>query len=581
MDTVAAAGGRAAKWQPREWRWPALFAALVMALTALPYLVAVSRQTDAWHFGGFLFGVEDGNSYIADMGQGARGAWLFTLPYSSEPHPGVLMFSFYLALGRVAGPDHDAQVLAFHAARLVCGWAMLMVSYGFLAEFLPRVKQRRLALALVALGGGLGWLLVLLGQSNFLGSLPVDFISPEAFSFLTLYGLPHLAAARCFFLLALLAHLRRRPVWAGLALLALSLIQPLYVLAAWAIMLADVGLGWLLGHCETLPRISRIGSNWFLRNSCNSWLSFFPTGLGSASSATQAVSSALVPMVISSPLVIYTTVILGLDPVLKYWMAQNRLPSPHPLHYLLAYGVYLVLAVWGWRALTHRPLSPSPFLPSSPAPQHSRSPAPVLLLSWALVVPFLLYAPISTQRRLVEGFQLPLVILAVWALTVSLHRSRRWLVPLTLALTLPTSVVLLASGLAGTLRPAEPVYHAEAELEMFSWLRAQAAPGQVALSAYDTGNVLPAYTPLIAYIGHGPETIQLEAKAPRVAKFYQAGTSEADRRALLSDGRVSWVIVGPAEKALGDFDPAADPSAAAYLRREYSAEGYAVYRVMP
>ena len=39
--------------------------------------------------------------------------------------------------------------------------------------------------------------------------------------------------------------------------------------------------------------------------------------------------------------------------------------------------------------------------------------------------------------------------------------------------------------------------------------------------------------------------------------------------------------VGPAEKALGDFDPAADPSAAAYLRREYSAEGYAVYRVLP
>ena len=46
-----------------------------------------------------------------------------------------------------SGAGHDAQVLVFHAARVLGGWAMLLVSYRFLAEFLPRVKQRRLALA--------------------------------------------------------------------------------------------------------------------------------------------------------------------------------------------------------------------------------------------------------------------------------------------------------------------------------------------------------------------------------------------------------------------------------------------------
>ncbi len=367
------------------------------------------------------------------------------------------------------------------------------------------------------------------------------------------------------------------------------------------VMLADVGLGWLM------PRLSRTGTQALAvsRNSCNSWLKALPAGTGSAPSVAQAVTSALVPVVISSPLVIYTTVILGLDPVLKYWMAQNRLPSPHPLHYILAYGVYLLLGVWGWRALTPVPFSlfaegrpwrpelvegrmlrqaqhashPSPRLPSS-HPLH-RLRLSRFLAGWGLVVPFLLYAPISTQRRLVEGFQLPLVILAVWALTVTLRRFRRWLLPLTLALTLPTSVLLLSGGLAGTVQPAEPVYHPAAELKMFDWLSAQATPGQVALSAYDTGNVLPAYTPLVAYIGHGPETIHLEAKAPRVARFYQAGTSEAERRELLAEGRVSWVIFGPSESRLGDFDPAIDPAAAPYLRPEYSAGGYAVYRVMP
>jgi hypothetical protein len=559
-----------------EWRWPAIFAALVMVLTSVPYLAAGARQTDQWRFGGFLFGVEDGNSYIANMGQGARGAWLFTLPYSSEPQPGALIYTFYLALGHLAGPSHDAQVLAFQAARLAGGWAMLLVSYRFLAEFLPRVKQRRLALALVAGGGGLGWLLVLSGHAQFLGSLPVDFISPEAFSFLDLYGLPHLAVARGLFLLGLLAHARGRPVWAGLALLALSLIQPLYVLVAWAILGVDVGLGWLL---------QRTGAD-----------------------ALADVKDLIVSGLISSPLVLYTTVILSFDPVLKPWLAQNRLPSPHPIHYVLAYGVYLLLGVWGWRALTHvaakqevieaqrakrasaepgagrkypryawRRINPA--TPEGVSNRLYRLRLARLVGAWVVVTPFLLYAPLSTQRRLVEGFQLPLVILAVWGLTVALRRWRYWLLPVTLSLTLPTAVLLLASGVAGTLQPAEPVYRPAAELEMFGWLSAQAASGQVALSAYDTGNVLPAYTPLTAYIGHGPETVNLAAKAPRVTAFYQAATSEADRRQLLADGRVTWVVFGPAERKLGDFDPA--PAAIGYLHEEFSTGDYAVYRVIP
>ena len=142
----------------REWVWAALCALVLMALTTVPYLAAAASQNADWRFGGFLLAVQDGNSYIAKMGEGARGAWLFTLPYSTEPQRGVLVYSFYLLLGRLAGPDHNAQVSVYHAARFVFGVGLLLASYLFLAEFLPRVRQRRLGLILVALGGGLGWL---------------------------------------------------------------------------------------------------------------------------------------------------------------------------------------------------------------------------------------------------------------------------------------------------------------------------------------------------------------------------------------------------------------------------------------
>src|SRR5690606_39956921 len=92
-----------------------------------------------------------------------------------------------------------------HGARLVFGLALVLVTYRFVAMFLRRPATRRLALVLITLGGGLGWVVSLLGAGNLFGSLPVDFIVPEGYTFLILFGLPHLALARAALLLGFLA----------------------------------------------------------------------------------------------------------------------------------------------------------------------------------------------------------------------------------------------------------------------------------------------------------------------------------------------------------------------------------------
>jgi hypothetical protein len=525
------------KVERREWAWAAGFAALVMALTTLPYLVGGLSQTRDWRFGGFVLGVEDGNSYIAKMGQGARGAWLFTLPYSSEPQRGVPLFELHLLLGKLAGPGHAAQVLIYHAARIVFGFALLLISYLFLAEFLPDVGQRRLGLALVALGGGLGWLLTLMGLDHLFGSLPIDFYSPEAYTFLILYALPHLAAARCLFLLGLLAYLRGRGVAAGLMLFAASLIQPLSVLLAWVVVVIDFALAWLLAHSRLIAKHP------------------FGTSHGSRSPFVP-----LTTLLLSSPFTLYTLGLFSVDPILKQWNAQNILPSPNPIHYLLGYSVLLSFGVGGWRALSKR------------NPDLAR-----FVAGWALAVPFMLYAPLTPQRRLVEGFQLPLVTLAVIGLAEATRAYRRWLSLLVLTVTLPTSALLLAGGMAAARAPAEPLFHPADQLAAFEWLADNAEPGQVVLSSFETGNALPAYTPLVAYIGHGPESVFLAQKQPRVAAFYHRSAPDADRRRLLADGRIAFVLFGPHERALGDFDPAR----VEYLRWRFSSGAYAIYEVMP
>src|SRR5512133_2999907 len=94
-----------------------------MTVTTLPYLFAYSQQGASWRFTGFLFGIEDGNSYIAKMLNGTAGAWLFRTPYSALPQNGVLLFFFYILLGKLAAPPglHDQLVGMFHLTRFAGG----------------------------------------------------------------------------------------------------------------------------------------------------------------------------------------------------------------------------------------------------------------------------------------------------------------------------------------------------------------------------------------------------------------------------------------------------------------------------
>ncbi len=518
----------------REWAWVLAVALVFMAFTTVPYLLAAASQNSAWRFGGFLLAADDGNTYLANMGEGARGAWLFTLPYSTEPQRGVFLYSFYLFLGHLAGPNHDTQVTVYHAARVIFGVALLLAAYRFLAEFLARIRQRRLGLLLVAFGGGLGWMVALLFPAGLFGSLPVDFISPEAFSFLVLFGFPHLALARCLLLLGVLAFWRGHGVLSGLALLGVGLINPLSVIVVWMVVAVYLALSGSV-QWRRAGRASLRGA----------WL--------------RDLRSALILGVLSAPIVIYSIYVFTADPVMRQWNAQNLLYSSSPLHYLLAYGVWLAVAVPGWWVLWRR------------------QPGLALLAGgWVAVAPLLLYLPIPTQRRLMEAVQLPLTVLAVLGLTVVLRRLRRWLMPAVAMAVAPTTLLLWTAALLAARVPAEPAFHPADEVAAFSWLAQNAQAGQAALSAFDTGNVLPAYAPLVSYIGHGPETVFLAAKQPRVAAFFQSATPEADRRALLADGRIAYVVVGPHEHALGDFNPAAAP----YLRLRFEAGVYSVYEVV-
>jgi hypothetical protein len=521
-----------------ERRWCLLYAAALVLLTAVPYLIAYFAQGDAWRFSGFVFGVEDGNSYIAKMLSGAWGSWLFRTPYTTDPQRGVIAFLPYILLGKVAEGEalHEQLVALFHLFRsgaiLLEVWAV----YRFASIFLPQASWRRWATVLATAGGGLGWVLVILGQETWLGSLPLDLHSPETFGFLAVYGLPHLVLARGLLLIGLVHYLESHAAphkgWlAGILWLALGLVQPLTVATGYAVVAA---------HLMLVALRSRRGEG---LAELKPWL-----------------ASAARTVVVSSPMMIYNTIAFTSDPYLRAWASQNRIPSPLPPHYIVAYGLVLVPAAWAaWRMA------------------RSRSAVGLLLVGWMLALPVLAYAPVNVQRRLPDGIWVALAVLAALACREwnAAAKPARLLGPAILLASLPSSLILLAGGVRASLHPEEPVFIPRAEAAAFEWLRDHGEAGAAVASAYETANALPAWAPMRVVAGHGPETPSLAVVLPQVERLFQSASGDRYRDEFIAQHDIGYVFIGPHEAALGDWRPAAGSR----YQRVYHESGYSIYQV--
>lgn len=523
----------------REWRAVAVYTLAIIVLTSLPYLSGWRNQTEDWQFSGYVFGGDDYYSYMGKMRLGVRGLWDFYLFYTPEPHASVpLIFLPYIipgqVIGTVVGADDPGlqQVMAvtFHLLRAVFDALLIVVLYRFIAEFVRKPGVRLTALVLATVSGGLGWLLIVTGNDNLLGSLPLDLYLPEGYSFLILYGLPHLALARAAILgglICVFVALRRDSwlIWSLLAALCWSvaaLAVPFYL----AIIYVILG-GWGLAA--------------WLRERA------FPLKL-----AVCTITAAALTI----PLFLFYAVAVSNNEAFLQWSAQNLLPSPHPLHYVFGYVLLATPAAvgigWAWRRARHG------------APTATRY---ALLVGWTLLVPLLVYLPINVQRRMSEGVIVPLAILAAQGLYLwtrgwrRRHRPRwrRSRMALVIVSSL-TTVFWLWIGLNVTAAPSHdnPLFRPADELAALAWLNNNSQADEIVLAAVTTGNILPAFTNLRPYMGHGPETLFYPQKTEQVELFFRGELSAASRESLYDEFNIRYIIYGNLERELsgGDESPA-------------------------
>jgi hypothetical protein len=219
-----------------------------------------------------------------------------------------------------------------------------------------------------------------------------------------------------------------------------------------------------------------------------------------------------------------------------------------------------------------------------------------LPLLWLAIVPVLLCVPFSARRRLIAGAQVPLGLLAamgmLYDIVLPFGRSRlvrwlsrhprysragmrRWLIVLLVLVTVPTNLLLILGNSVEVVSRRAPIFHRRAELDALDWLRTHTEPDDTVICAYETGNYVPARAGNRVLLGLGPETIYADRKRGEVKRFFDKGETDAWRQELLARYGIAYVLIGPQERALGQFDP----DRAAYLERVYVNEDYAIYQV--
>jgi hypothetical protein len=568
----------------RELTLAILWSILMALLTSGPYVVG-HVEARGRYFSGLVSAVDDGNVYLQWIRQCAEGRLTLSNQYSAEGGEGRWVNLFMLSLGRAARLLHLTPPQVLGAARIISGCLCLVAFFLLAAALSPSPAFRWTALLLVSVGSGFGWLFEMLPPGT-LPFEPIDYSTrwlyqPEAITFVTLLVNPLFAFSVALMCFALLFALR-----------ATDTGQLRWALAAGGCLL-------LLGNVHTydLPVAHLTIVAWLVIAVATKRLR-----LGRA----LLLYATMLLMTLPSALWQWHT--MQADPLYRAKADTETLSRPF-WDYVLGHGLPWLLAAGGvvWLAFTR-------------CSQRGRL---AYLVPWAVIAGAVLYLPVPWQRKMAEGMQLPLCLLAAAFIVFALGEkvTRAYADPrvgesrlaavaaFIVLLSMPSNVFFYAdclrhvrtnnADLAHVLMP--PVYLEPGEYAAMRDLAVRGTERDVVLCSSTMGSHLPALTSCRVVAGHWGESVYVIPTAsggwrrqpfesyalPAVLRFYGPHATEVEQAATLLAFNVTYVFCGPAEENLHASPTAGAATGTArdalrrlpFLEEVYAADGVSLFRV--
>jgi hypothetical protein len=119
-----------------------------------------------------------------------------------------------------------------------------------------------------------------------------------------------------------------------------------------------------------------------------------------------------------------------------------------------------------------------------------------------------------------------------------------------LALSAVSTLTVVGMGIAFVGTPRPPLYQTADQVAALDWLGRHTSDGDVVLSEWRFGNLLPIYADARVFVGHPIETIGFKEKSAAVDRFFDPSTSETDRQVLIDRWKITLVVAATDRLAL-------------------------------
>jgi hypothetical protein len=534
----------------KGWIQVLLLGLLVFLITGIPYFYGWFSAPPMNPFAGFVEGHEDTYQYFSFVRQAAEGRFFFEDRYTTTLHAPWLINWVWWGLGKGMALTGLSMGLTYQLFRLATTFLFTITLYCFLGRF-HQGAPRLWGVTLILFGGGFGGILKVLNK--LFQVMPSDFGLPdvwlvESHAFFSLMIWPHFSLAVSLMLWIFMAFIKgleqnRWSYYGGAGVLSLLLLfsHP-FEFGVLFPVLSLTALIWTLARRE---------------------------------GGLRAIGGLLLFLVLSLPGLIYYY-FLNQQQVWKEVMGQMNLSTPDPLQMAFGYGLPFLLAVLTFRGLP---------------PLTKIRPSQLLITSWFVGGFFMFYLPVSFRWHLVNGWQVPLYVLALQGVDERIipylkekkfRLFQRWeigklfYISLMIFISL-TSLYLIQSKITKMKQSAlqPPYYLHQEEVEALNWLSRNTKPDEVVFSGVEMGNVIPALAGNRVFVGHYCLTPRYAEKRQAVKAFWLQPDQAFDRISWLRSQGIRYVFQGQEEKSLGHYDPGQEGS----IKKVFSNNRITIYKL--
>jgi len=440
----------------------------------------------------------DMNVYFSAINWGKRSSnLLFQNVYTTQNHPGAPIYTAYTALGKLSNLLKTSPQVMLHLAAVCLSTLFLIAVYKITDFATKKHKEKVIIFILIALGGGLGWILF--------PKIKVPDISTPGFTVFSSLRRPHEAISSTLYLSILyltfliLQKGRKKLVPLTLGLFFIFCFFHFYM----ALLIGLV--------CLSLA---------FIRWQESKKINYFKLPV--------------LLLLIGCFYAFLTWQTFIKNPAFSGLLKQQQ-KSDNPFLLILAFGLltpFIIIAL-----LTRK-----------------KDDRLQYLKLWFIWQFFLLYLPVGFKRLFIRNFFVPGALLAFKGIKNVVKEKVNFLCILIMIVffSIFSSFYVFFKRIKETKSQNRWIYITQEEKKAIDYLENRAPAESGVLTSYLIGNFIPANTAKRVFLGHQFQTQDFQEKYQKMVSFYQGKMKEKEALSFLNTNNISYVFWGPEERKINN-----------------------------